>query len=505
MKFLTLITALSFFLSIGVKSPLFAQDRNVAAYYKTLSTSEYRGCKFKFSGLVRTEVKDTTANARLWVRVDTETGTGFFENMEKRPIKKDTWDNYTIEGTIDDDAEQIAFGVLVYLRGMFYYDNLQLDIETKNKGWVTVYKNNFEQNILDLINGGGIKNLEYYCINALCHATIERQNDNHFFQLEGLSGLEKLAYVKEDSIKVYTLYNIGEGRKFTEKEIEYIEKGFDLSKKIGFEKGQYYYYMIMARGYNMLEKYDKGMTFVQKSFDYTQQKNWISHRAEAADGLAQGSAVLNKLEDALKYRYIALKDYEYLKDKPAIAKISSDIASTLTTLKNYKEAIKYQKSALNIYSELNQKAEIVGHYARLGRMYFENDNIDSAEAHLKKSLELAKGLKEQIANRWKAYNYRHLGRIYLKKGDIASDIKDEKVAEHNYQQSLDYFQNAQINYKNSTLSQISTIPTNIDMGISHFKLKNYIVADSLIRVGLNFIKNRASYSGFKIDAELYLF
>src|SRR5688572_11528665 len=75
-----------------------AQD-SWASFSHKVTTKGYDGHRFRLSGLVRAEMVDDSAAAHLWARVDKEKGVGFFDNMEKRPIRNREWKEYTIEGT----------------------------------------------------------------------------------------------------------------------------------------------------------------------------------------------------------------------------------------------------------------------------------------------------------------------------------------------------------------------------------------------------------------------
>jgi len=87
-------------------------QENWVSYAQALQASEYQGLRFRLQASVRTEIEDDGASARLWVRVDKKNGIGFFENMWLNPIRNNEWGTYTIEGTIDSAAYQIAFCAL---------------------------------------------------------------------------------------------------------------------------------------------------------------------------------------------------------------------------------------------------------------------------------------------------------------------------------------------------------------------------------------------------------
>ena len=160
------VLTLSCLLVVGLFLPvgnLCAQE-NWVSYSTAIKEQGYAGQKFRLTALVRTEAVTPEATARLWVRVDRDNGVGFFDNMWNSPIQLNEWKEYTIEGTIDSDYSKIAFGVLCEYNGKFFVDDLQLDVQTKDRKWKRVYRNDFETDILDLEQGiqgrnQGINNL----------------------------------------------------------------------------------------------------------------------------------------------------------------------------------------------------------------------------------------------------------------------------------------------------------------------------------------------------------
>lgn len=104
----------------------------------------YAGQQIKLEASVRADIKDEKASARLWMRVFTKEGWGFFDNMGQRPIRNTEWNKYTIEGVIDTNAVSVAFGSISELSGTFYYDNFKLSIKNKQGIWETIYQMDFE-------------------------------------------------------------------------------------------------------------------------------------------------------------------------------------------------------------------------------------------------------------------------------------------------------------------------------------------------------------------------
>ena len=117
------------------------------SYSRVIPVKGYEGHRFRLEAFVKTAIEDDSASARLWARVDKDNGYGFFENMWLRPVRSREWKIYTIEGKIDSDATQLAFGALCQYNGKFYYDDFKIQIETAKNKWQTVFSDDFENNL----------------------------------------------------------------------------------------------------------------------------------------------------------------------------------------------------------------------------------------------------------------------------------------------------------------------------------------------------------------------
>lgn len=118
---------------------------NWTPYHQHIDVKEYQGKKFVFTAAVRTEIEDSEAAARLWVRVDKEKGMGFFENMDKSPVRTTSWETYSIEGTIDSGAVSLYFGLICVYNGHFFFDNFELKVEDKSGRWKMLFSSDFEE------------------------------------------------------------------------------------------------------------------------------------------------------------------------------------------------------------------------------------------------------------------------------------------------------------------------------------------------------------------------
>ena len=94
---------------------------------------------------------DPAAEAELWARVDKADKTmGFFDNMKNRPVRVKDWQVFTINGKIDKNATNLVFGGLYARKGIFYFDNFRLFIESSKGKYeeVPVANGNFETDSL---------------------------------------------------------------------------------------------------------------------------------------------------------------------------------------------------------------------------------------------------------------------------------------------------------------------------------------------------------------------
>lgn len=106
-----------------------------------IDVSSYQGKEFILKA--RIKVKKGPGTGHLWARVDTDQGTGFFDNMMDRPVTNGKeWATYEINGKIDKNASKLAFGVFLLGTGNVLVDDLTLQIK-EEETWTTRYSNNY--------------------------------------------------------------------------------------------------------------------------------------------------------------------------------------------------------------------------------------------------------------------------------------------------------------------------------------------------------------------------
>src|SRR5262245_8555935 len=112
---------------------------SVAILMQTVSAATLRGKAVRLRAQVRATAKGAAGEGALWLRVDRPNGQmGFFDNMGNRPIRELEWQMYTIDGTVADDAEQIAFGLMVMGSATVDFDAVELAVKGAAGDWTPV-------------------------------------------------------------------------------------------------------------------------------------------------------------------------------------------------------------------------------------------------------------------------------------------------------------------------------------------------------------------------------
>ena len=95
-----------------------------------------RGKDIKLTAAVRADVHQLEGGGKLWLRVDTDNGVGFFDNMGPNAIQSSEWNTYTIVGPVDSSAIDITFGCMLFGKGKLWVDDIRLYTRTNaNRSW----------------------------------------------------------------------------------------------------------------------------------------------------------------------------------------------------------------------------------------------------------------------------------------------------------------------------------------------------------------------------------
>ncbi|MBC7977247.1 MAG: hypothetical protein H7138_19905 [Myxococcales bacterium] len=106
-----------------------------AALWQAVDATPFRGRRVRLTGKLRTSGR---ALGQLWIRVERGNSTGFFDNMDARPVVSQAWQRAEVVGTVDADATRLIFGSLMSSGGTVWYDDLELAVEAPDGAWMPV-------------------------------------------------------------------------------------------------------------------------------------------------------------------------------------------------------------------------------------------------------------------------------------------------------------------------------------------------------------------------------
>ena len=118
------------------KSPVIA---GFVTVMQNVPAQDLRGRTIRLRGQVRASPQDVTGTGALWLRVDRPNQqAGFFDNMSNRPIRDPNWREYSIEGTVDGDATNVAFGVMAGGAVTADFDAIELAVREADGRWTVL-------------------------------------------------------------------------------------------------------------------------------------------------------------------------------------------------------------------------------------------------------------------------------------------------------------------------------------------------------------------------------
>ncbi len=114
---------------------------------QNVPTAGLVGRSIRLRARARVSADDPSGSGALWLRVDRPNGqTGFFDNMDDRPIRESAWHQYAIQGQVAEDATGIAFGVMASGAARADFDSVELETRGADGTWsaVSVSDGSFE-------------------------------------------------------------------------------------------------------------------------------------------------------------------------------------------------------------------------------------------------------------------------------------------------------------------------------------------------------------------------
>ena len=101
----------------------------VANLMQSFGAEAYRGKTVRLRAWLKLAPVDSQDRAQMFLSVDrTNRQTGFFDNMNDRPIRSVEWTKYEITGAVDRDASFINFGFMSIGKGTVWVDEVSFEI-----------------------------------------------------------------------------------------------------------------------------------------------------------------------------------------------------------------------------------------------------------------------------------------------------------------------------------------------------------------------------------------
>lgn len=145
MKFLSCLILLS---------PVFLHaqtDRDWGEVFTVVNVSPYAGKKFKLEAAIKAQVVDSASGAAMLVRVfNSKREITSHYNLNDQQVRSSNWGVYTINGKMGKDPSYMVCSASFSGRGIYYYDNYRLWVETSNDKYeeVPIANNSFEADSL---------------------------------------------------------------------------------------------------------------------------------------------------------------------------------------------------------------------------------------------------------------------------------------------------------------------------------------------------------------------
>jgi len=268
----------------------------------------------------------------------------------------------------------------------------------------------------------------------------------------------KLAYQKQDSIKVETSTHLIQALYFNEqynKALVYIDQTEKLAKQIDYNKGKadvfYYKALIYTKKddyYNAINAFSKALSYYKEidfrlgiakvnnriglleikrgnystglknslsAIDVLEKNNLANELSYAYNNLAEAYSKTRQLNKALEFNLKAMRVREDLRDTLGLIETNQNLANIYSNNKQHRKSIRYYENILDLKSsklDKNLKAEIL---PSIGSEYLHLKNYEKAAEYLVDGLKLNRSIKN---NDGIVRALNSVGQLNLEKGNL---------------------------------------------------------------------------------------
>lgn len=238
-----------------------------------------------------------------------------------------------------------------------------------------------------------------------------------FAQLKGQALIDSLRpalpSMKNDTVKVLALLDIGSSYarlNNMDSLLRYGQLALNLSKQIGWKRGQARGLNSTGAAYLTKEEYDAAINVFSESIPICEAIDDQRLLAQAMCNMALIYDDRGNYTKALDYDFRALKVNEARNDKRGIALVAGNMGAIYNIMHDNDKALEYYTKALKLYEELDMKPNIAAMTGNLGIIYSANRNYEKAIEYGEKQLSINEALNDK---RGMANAYVNLAGYYI--------------------------------------------------------------------------------------------
>ena len=211
----------------------------------------------------------------------------------------------------------------------------------------------------------------------------------HFFNIDIDSLRSVLTTAKEDSNKVITLNRLSLAFAWSlpDTGIVYASESISLSKKIKFESGESYAYVVMGHCLTTIGNYPLALDYLFKSLEYEEKINSKQGKMGVYGGLSLAYRDMGEYQQSLFYlrKSLSLQNPDVVNPN-----LMGGLSSIYAKMNQPDSSIYYASIALNYIPNWS------GILFPLGDSYYKLNNFDSANYFFDRGIQIAKNNRSEI-------------------------------------------------------------------------------------------------------------
>lgn len=174
--------------------------------------------------------------------------------------------------------------------------------------------------------------------------------------------IARLPQMKDDSDKAIHIYHIGDEFAYNDYKAAtaWYDKALSLSEKLNFTRGIIRYYSSQGEVLNMNGKYADCLAMLMKGLLVSRQRKDNMREGIMCENIGNTFALLEKLDSAIHYYYLALLIFESFNDTIKISIVYNDLSSIYIRTENPEKALAFANKALIILQKNKNEFYLAG-------------------------------------------------------------------------------------------------------------------------------------------------